>query len=113
MTKFNDKTRGGLEYRIYATDGVGPDSMHGAVKYAQAQTWTKISWSPDGTAENGVSKQCDLIPLREPSEAAVEAAWDEWVASRPFDPCAWKAGKRAFRKAMASAYEIDFPEGGA
>ena len=29
--KFKDKTRGGLEKRIYATDGDAPYSIHGAV----------------------------------------------------------------------------------
>lgn len=110
--KFKDKTRGEYPLTIYTTGAGGDRPIHAAITIESGEVRV-LDWPASGRYRpSGQPHPYDLIPLREPSEAAVEAAWDEWVASRPFDPCAWKAGKRAFRKAMAAAYEIDFPEGG-
>ena len=101
--KFKDKTRGGYDKRIYATDGGGGFPIHGAIKIASE--WMAAAWTVRGKCE-GENDGEDLIPLREPSEAAVEAAFNEF----------WAAPSKAFediRRALRAAYEIDFPEGGA
>jgi len=40
------KTREGLEVRIYATDGVGPSPVHGAV--LEPNGWVAEDWTPEG-----------------------------------------------------------------
>lgn len=101
--KFKDKTRGGLEKRIYATDGDAPYSIHGAVLLHNG--WRPESWTAEGRSRRGAADgHTDLLPLREPSEAAVEAVCNRF---------GWnKATADVTRAALRAAYEIDFPEGG-
>ena len=99
--KFKDKTRGGFPVRIYATDAGGKYCIHGA--YFYGGEWAMTTWASDGDSgseESGI----DLIPLREPSEAALEAAKAAfWGTPSP---------DADMRNALRAAYEIDFPEGG-
>lgn len=52
-------TRGGLEVRIYAQDGGGPRSIHGAFKNSDG--WIHNTWYPDGGWLNGRKDAIDLI----------------------------------------------------
>lgn len=100
--KFKDETRGGFPVRIYATDAGGQYPIHGAY-LDRDDIWVTNCWAAGG--QNNLVRQgptpYDLLPLREPSEAAVEEAWN-----------AWPGGREEFHLALRAAYEIDFPEGG-
>lgn len=101
--KFKDKTRGGHEVRIYATDAGGDYPIHGAVFVNGS--WCVNSWTAQGeNLASAPADKYDLLPLREPSEAAVEAAKG---ALAP-----WRVGPETTKAALRAAYEIDFPEGG-
>lgn len=53
------KTRDGREVRIYATDGVLPYPIHGAIKTKEG--WVRASWTPDG--DEGLRSD-DLIEVK-------------------------------------------------
>jgi hypothetical protein len=72
------KTRDGREVRIYATDGVLPYPIHGAIKTKEG--WVRASWTPDG--DEGLRSD-DLIEVRPRHKRTV---WlnvydNEWVSA--------------------------------
>ena len=58
------RTRDGREVRIYATDGYGPYSVHGAVLTEEG--WFPRNWTNQGELSNGrlVHSAHDLIEVR-------------------------------------------------
>lgn len=61
-------TRDGKEVRIYATDGVGPYSVHGAIKIGE--NWTTQTWTKSGSIHKFGSNHLDLI--EKPKEYTVK-----------------------------------------
>ena len=55
------RTRDGREVRIYATDGVGSHSVHGAIK--DLNGWRHAIWMPDGHWSS-VDMGSDLIEVK-------------------------------------------------
>ena len=86
--KFRNTTREGHLARIYARDGSVPYVIHGAVKGPNG--WMEASWDEGGRFNHKNSLHAfDLIPLREPSSEAIEAAvvegaTQEWRNGRGF-----------------------------
>jgi hypothetical protein len=60
------RTRDGREVRIYATDGVMPRPIHGAVKSSYATEWHLHEWYEDGRTERNTLafNMYDLIEVR-------------------------------------------------
>jgi hypothetical protein len=57
------RTRDGREVRIYATDGLGDQAVHGAVK--DDHWWTIYAWYPDGSyALSDRKGRHDLIEVK-------------------------------------------------
>ena len=58
------KTRDGREVRIYATDGGGPQPIHGAI--SGLNFWSTANWSKNGsyTVVYGQEHDNDLIEVR-------------------------------------------------
>ena len=54
------QTRDGKRARIYATDGKGVDTIHGAVFYDGG--WVFDSWRPDGRWTTTMGNDEDLMP---------------------------------------------------
>lgn len=105
---FKDKTRCGGPYRMYATDAGGEWSNHGAV--LKDGVWLIRTWNALGRIDEDYPDPDDLIPLREPSEAAVEAAVEVIAKDGSGDNS--NSMRRLVAKVITVAYEIDFPEGG-
>lgn len=102
--KFKNETRGGFPVRIYATDGIKSYPVHGAINIDGA--WISAAWTADGKCHGGQPEEY-LIPLREPSEAAVEAAMDAWITATSVMP-----NSERIRTILRAAYEIDGIGGG-
>lgn len=100
--KFKDKTRGGRECRIYATDGGGIYPIHGAVRVEEI--WVTETWTARGENVWDERGGDDLLPIREPSEAAVEAAVAAVNGIIGVEP--------AVRAALRVAYAVDGIGGG-
>jgi hypothetical protein len=60
------RTRDGREVRIYATDGIMPRPIHGAVKSSYDSTWHSFQWHEDGRLVHNVLAVdlSDLIEVR-------------------------------------------------
>jgi hypothetical protein len=56
------KTRNGREVRIYAVDGAGSHSVHGAVKDTTEGEWHQSRWSEEGWSDT--SQVWDLIEVK-------------------------------------------------
>jgi hypothetical protein len=106
--KFKNETRGGRPVRIYATDAGGDYPIHGAYQGDDGQ-WYSSAWVADGRAYALVREKSafDLLPLREPSEAAVEEAREK-AASREYGI---KPTPDLVRAILTAAYEIDGIDG--
>ena len=58
------KTRDGKKARIYATDGSGKHSIHGAVFFDNSwlsHRWTSYTWTDEGIYRNGDTDGLDLV----------------------------------------------------
>ena len=60
------RTRDGREVRIYATDGIMPRPIHGAVKSSYDSTWHSFQWHEDGRLVHNILAVdlSDLIEVR-------------------------------------------------
>jgi len=60
------RTRDGREVRIYATDGIMPRPIHGAVKSWYDSTWHSFQWHEDGRLVHNILAVdlSDLIEVR-------------------------------------------------
>ena len=56
------RTRDGREVRIYATDGIPPASVHGAVKTMDG--WLNIRWTNKGSISFHTEDNADLIEVK-------------------------------------------------
>jgi hypothetical protein len=65
------KTRDGREVRIYAVDGAGPYSVHGAVK--SDGRWCGSAWMPNGSYFN--SGEIDLMDMIEVRPRIQREVW--------------------------------------
>jgi len=57
---WKNKTRGGQEVRVYASDGAMPYCIHGAIK--RSEGWVPVSWNNEGSYSNRGIEADDLIP---------------------------------------------------
>ena len=71
--KFEDKTKNGLMVRIYATDGVAPYPIHGAVYDEKHKGWVFQEWTKDGRSVMAQESGLDLIPVFSPKKG--ELVW--------------------------------------
>jgi hypothetical protein len=55
-------TRDGREVRIYATDGGGDRTVHGAIMVDDG--WCLVQWMPDGKRFNSFDSSSDLIEVK-------------------------------------------------
>jgi hypothetical protein len=101
------KTRDGREVRIYATDGVLPYPIHGAIKTKEG--WVRASWTPDG--DEGLRSD-DLIEVRPRHKRTV------WVNMSSDHHFVFSYSSRETADAHASnlriaciKVELDFEEG--
>ena len=56
------RTRDGREVRIYATDGMPPYEVHGALKSTISNDWIPYAWAPNGKHHR--DHVLDLIEVR-------------------------------------------------
>ena len=70
------RTRDGHEVRIYATDGYGPYSVHGAVE-PKTGVWILESWTTNGKTSCKVDSSNDLV------EAKPRITQEGWVNIYP------------------------------
>ena len=59
--KFKNKTKDGREVRIYATDGIEPYPIHGAIKIDSF--WRLTTWTKSGSLILDEVEGADLIPV--------------------------------------------------
>lgn len=103
--KFKDKTRGGYPLTLYTTEAGDNRPVHGRIVTEGGEV-KLLSWAASGSwSVTREPHDFDLLPLREPSEAAVEAALAAWFRSTD-------NLRRSMPAILRAAYEIDFPEGG-
>ena len=55
------RTRDGMEVRIYATDGIYPYPIHGAIKWPKG--WIDRTWDNDGKSESHALDYWDLVEV--------------------------------------------------
>lgn len=60
--KWEDKTVGGFEVRIYAEDGIHPYPIHGAV--LSGGGWRQFLWTTEGKYAPTPNHALDLIPKK-------------------------------------------------
>lgn len=101
--KFKDKTRGGYPLTLYTTEAGDNRPVHGRIVTEGGEV-KLLSWAASGRwSVTREPHRFDLIPLREPSEAAVEAVCKHF---------GWnKAVAETTRCALRAAYEIDGIDG--
>lgn len=114
MTKFKDTTRGGYPFTLYTTEAGGDRPVHGSIVIESGEVVVR-DWMANGRYRpSGAPHPHDLIPLipvREPSEAAVEAVRRHLEAARRH--FGWgKAATEEAREALLIAYKIDGIGGG-
>jgi hypothetical protein len=107
------RTRDGREVRIYATDGIMPTPIHGAIKSSYATEWHLHKWYEDGRTERNTLafNMYDLIEVRPRHKRTV---WVN-VYGRPDDVTAyndkWKADQSVSPRIACIKVELDFEEG--
>ena len=103
------RTRDGREVRIYATDGILPYEVHGALKSTISDGWLPYAWGPDGKHHRDFV--LDLIEVRPRHKRTV---WLN-VYGRPDDVTAynnrWKADQSVSPRIACIKVELDFAEG--
>lgn len=104
MTKFKNETRGEYPLTLYTTEGGGDRPVHGRIVIESGEVRV-LDWPSNGRYRpSGHPHPYDLLPLREPSEAAVEAAQKALRQARH--------GDDTVRSVLRAAYEIDGIGGG-
>jgi len=106
------RTRDGREVRIYATDGVGLKSVHGAYFDVHTQGWASLAWTDYGSVDAYKTIQpLDLIEVRPRHKRTV---WLN-VYGIPSDVTAynnkWKADQSVSPRIACIKVELDFEEG--
>jgi len=104
-------TRGGLEVRIYATDGLGEYPVHGA--YWVHGNWVNTSWTLDGLYSSDLSSsKMDLVEVKPRHQRTV------WINCYPGgnNDCSHNKLEDANRHAGPARIaciqvELDFAEG--
>ena len=101
------KTRDGREVRIYATDGGGPQPVHGAI--SGLNFWSTANWSKNGsyTVVYGQEHDNDLIEVRPRHKRTVWLhVWNGGTVCATEESYYVTAGRIACIKV-----ELDFEEG--
>jgi len=106
------RTRCGREVRIYATDGVGKKSVHGAYFDDHVKGWISLVWTKFGRVDAYQEFQpLDLIEVRPRHKRTV---WLN-VYGRPDDVTAyndkWKADQSVSPRIACIKVDLDFEEG--
>lgn len=55
------KTKGGLDVRIYATDGGGKFPIHGAIRASESEPWVLRTWTGEGRHQLTITTALDLV----------------------------------------------------
>ena len=102
------RTRDGREVRIYATDGIHPHEVHGAIKSTISDGWIYYAWSADGSHQRDAI--LSLIEVRPRHKRTVwlnvyNNAIREWRTKEEADSCAGKDRMACIK------VELDFCEG--
>jgi hypothetical protein len=101
------RTRDGREVRIYATDGIESEEVHGSVK--RSYGWCAETWPINGL--HSVDSSLDLIEVRPRHKRTV------WLNmyGKPDDATAyidkWKADQSVSPRIACIKVELDFEEG--
>ena len=71
------KTRNGRQVRIYAIDGGGKHSIHGARSNGRGE-WLYMTWCPDGSFIEGTDSDCDIAikPLKYEGVARIDSYFE-------------------------------------
>ena len=101
------RTRDGREVRIYATDGGGPQPVHGAI--SGLNFWSTANWSKNGsyTVVYGQEHDNDLIEIRRRHKRTV---WLH-VFENSFVCSTEKAHYDITNRIACIKVELDFEEG--
>ena len=103
------RTRDGREVRIYATDGIMPRPIHGAVKSSYDSTWHSFQWHEDGRLVHNILAVdlSDLIEVRPRHKRTV------WLhVFKNSTVCATEEAYYEITNRIASIkVELDFAEG--
>jgi len=102
------KTRDGREVRIYATDGIHPHEVHGAIKSTVSDGWIYYAWSADGSHQRDAI--LSLIEVRPRHKRTV------WLNVYDDLTCSHENRKSADKEASPNRLacikvELDFEEG--
>ena len=89
------RTRDGREVRIYAVDGGGPLSVHGAIYKPCLEEWETRQWPATGHYGTENPSPCDLI------EAKPRIYHEVWVNVYP-----WGVSEGYKTKVNADNYEV-------
>jgi len=114
MNKWNNKTRGGKDVRIYAEDGVGTYSIHGAIR--ESAGWITTTWTKDGKNEAGGSSDEDIIPNTPTHDWSKEPAWVKAVAMDAsgnwfrFDGVPELCGNVWMRESYSAMHPSEYPD---
>jgi hypothetical protein len=82
MISMNKKyrTRDGREVRIYALDGNGSHTVHGAIKYFDKDIWVLARWDTDGRISS-YNFHADLIEVKQRIKRMVWVnVYPDWVS---------------------------------
>ena len=106
------KTRDGREVRIYATDGGGPQPVHGAV--SGLNFWSTATWSKNGSYKlvYGQENDWDIIEVRPRHKRTVLVNvypddWDVYTAASKEDA----DENSSYDRIACIKVELDFEEG--
>jgi hypothetical protein len=107
------RTRDGREVRIYATDGGGPQPVHGAV--SGLNFWSTASWSKNGSYKlaYGQEHDTDLIKVRPRHKRTVwVTVWRNGYTETSSKP-EWRNGPLGCGEEPIACIkvELDFEEG--
>jgi hypothetical protein len=103
------RTRDGREVRIYATDGVMPRPVHGAVKSSYDSTWHSFQWHEDGRLVHNVLA-VDLSDLIEVRPRHKRTVWVNVYPDEVFTHHHQRIPNRKDRIACIKV-DLDFEEG--
>ena len=103
------RTRDGREVRIYATDGVEGEEVHGSVK--RSYGWRAETWPTNGF--HSVDSSLDLIEVRPRHKRTVwlnvyEKSTSIWDSKEHADA---RANRVSFDRIACIKVELDFAEG--
>ena len=104
------KTRDGRDVRIYATDGAGICSVHGAIKNNEG--WLNCAWLPNGSCYSGLTIDSDLIEVKPRHKQTVWLnVYEDGIAAYQHDDKEFADFRAGLTRIACIKVELDFEEG--